>query len=146
MIRTGKLPAKDATLSHHRPKLVRKLEDGTIEYLVGDSARSRDGWAALPADLAKRVTWDVYTISNPNGLNGPAWRSEYATVEAAAEASRFAYGWDEVVLSDSYDDTMGHGCDGAATQSWSAYATQEDCDREAGTACSESPRITEVRS
>ena len=57
--RTGTIDTKDATLSHHRSLQVRELEDGTIEYLVGDTARSRDGWAELPRDLVKRVNWDA---------------------------------------------------------------------------------------
>lgn len=56
--RTGTIDAIDATGSHHRPLLVRETIDGTIEYLVGDSARSRDGWATMPNDLHTRVTWD----------------------------------------------------------------------------------------
>lgn len=56
--RTGTIDSTDATRSHHRALLVRELEDGTIDYLVGDSARSRDGWAEMPRDLISRVTWD----------------------------------------------------------------------------------------
>jgi hypothetical protein len=60
--RTGRIWSADATLSHYRSILVRTQEDGSIEYLVGDSARSRDGWAALPANLESRVEWDARTI------------------------------------------------------------------------------------
>lgn len=58
-MRMGTIRTKDATMSHHRDTLVRELVDGSVEYLVGDGARSRDGWAALPADLVARVEWQV---------------------------------------------------------------------------------------
>lgn len=58
MTRTGKLRSKDATRTHYRDLLVRELDDGSTEYLVGDSARRRDGWATLPADLLRQVRWD----------------------------------------------------------------------------------------
>lgn len=56
---TGTLTTRDATGTWYRDLLVRELPDGTLEYLVGDSARRRDGWAALPDDLVSRVRWDV---------------------------------------------------------------------------------------
>lgn len=56
-IRHGQIRIRD-TMSHHRSTPVRKLDDGTVEYLVGDSARTRDGWATLPGDLLRRVEWD----------------------------------------------------------------------------------------
>lgn len=58
MARTGHIYSKDATLQHHTKLRVRQLDDGTIEYHVGDSAGRRDGWATMPADLVSSVTWD----------------------------------------------------------------------------------------
>jgi hypothetical protein len=57
-MKTGTIPAVDATGQHHRQILVRENEDGTIDYLVGDSARSRDGWASLPKDLVSEIQWN----------------------------------------------------------------------------------------
>lgn len=56
--RTGTIHTRDATRSHYRELLVRELADGSIEYMIGDSARRRDGWAAVPADLVPRIRWD----------------------------------------------------------------------------------------
>lgn len=56
--RTGTIASVDATGSVHRDLLVRELTDGSLEYLVGDSARSRDGWASMPADLKTEIRWD----------------------------------------------------------------------------------------
>jgi len=56
--RTGKISSKDATGTHFRDRLVRQLSDGTIEYHVGDSARSRDGYATLSESLVSQVVWD----------------------------------------------------------------------------------------
>jgi hypothetical protein len=56
--RTGTICSMDATRTVHTTLLVRELDDGSIEYLVGDSARRKDGWAALPADFLSQVRWD----------------------------------------------------------------------------------------
>lgn len=58
IVRTGKLQSRDATLTHYVSLLVREFADGSVEYLVGDSATRRDGWATLPDSLAARVEWD----------------------------------------------------------------------------------------
>lgn len=63
-----------------------------------------------------------YKISNPNGLNGRAWDLTYPTAEAAAEAIRFAYQWDGIVLSDWFADDDGDSC--------CAYETEEQCRRD----------------
>lgn len=57
-IRTGTIKSMDATRSVHTTLLVRELTDGSIEYLIGDSARRRDGWATVPADVVPGIRWD----------------------------------------------------------------------------------------
>jgi hypothetical protein len=37
----------DATHTEYRTLLVRELDEGSIEYMIGDSSRGRDGWAGL---------------------------------------------------------------------------------------------------
>lgn len=39
--------------------LVREWSDGTIEYWLGDAARTSDGWVSLSSDLQKKVDWDA---------------------------------------------------------------------------------------
>lgn len=56
MPRAGRLRSIDATRSWYRDLLVRELEDGTVEYLVGDAAHSKDGWALL--HNTDDVQWD----------------------------------------------------------------------------------------
>ena len=56
--RTGTIASMDATRSVHTTLLVRELTDGSIEYLVGDSAHRRDGWATVPANVLPEVQWD----------------------------------------------------------------------------------------
>lgn len=62
-MRTGTLTGRDATLQHYREILVRENDDGTVEYLVGDTAHRRDGWCTLPADELANVRWDEPTES-----------------------------------------------------------------------------------
>lgn len=57
--RTGTIRSMDATRSVHTTLLVRELGDGSIEYMIGDSARSRDGWASVPADVVPTIQWDA---------------------------------------------------------------------------------------
>ncbi len=66
--RHGTIQTKDATLSHYRSILVRELDDGTIEYLVGETAHRRDGWAEMPADLVPLVRWTVERRLLPGNL------------------------------------------------------------------------------
>lgn len=56
--RTGWIKSMDATRSVHTNVLVRELRDGSVEYLVGDSARRRDGWAEVPADVRADIQWE----------------------------------------------------------------------------------------
>jgi hypothetical protein len=60
-IRTGTIKSMDATRSVHTTLLVRELTDGSVEYLIGDSARRRDGWAEVPAGVAPEIRWDEQT-------------------------------------------------------------------------------------
>lgn len=64
--RTGKIRSMDGTRSVYTTLLVRELADGTIEYLIGDSARRRDGWAAVPADVLPEIEWEArYAVRQP---------------------------------------------------------------------------------
>lgn len=56
--RTGTLRSMDATRTVHTTTLVRELDDGSIEYQVGASARRRDGWASVPANVQPEIRWD----------------------------------------------------------------------------------------
>lgn len=56
-MRNGTIASIDATGSVHRDILVRETADGEIEYLVGDSATRKDGWATLPKDLHTEIVW-----------------------------------------------------------------------------------------
>jgi hypothetical protein len=49
----------DATRSVYTTLLVRELTDGSVEYLIGDSARSPDGWASVPADVRTEIQWEA---------------------------------------------------------------------------------------
>ena len=53
--RTGRLTAR--TLSGYRDLLV-LADDRGVRYLVGDTARSPDGYADLPPALLADVRWD----------------------------------------------------------------------------------------
>ena len=86
------------------------------------------------------TTTNTYRIENSNGLNGPVWSSEYATQDRAAEAIRCAYGWDEVVLSDTY--SMGDDYGTGDASAVSAYQSQADCDADPDGA--HAPRIVEI--
>lgn len=59
ILRTGKSKTVDATLSNHRKALVVELEDGTVEYFVGNSARNKNGYATLPESLVGKIVWDL---------------------------------------------------------------------------------------
>jgi hypothetical protein len=61
---------------------------------------------------------ESYQIKNPHGKQGRAWRAEYATRDEAADAIRRSYGWDEVVLSDSF-------ADGKST-AWAVYGSDAE--------------------
>jgi len=61
----------DATRSVHTRLLVRELSDGTIEYLVGDSARRQDGWAEVPADLVGKIDWSIISKQLADAIDGP---------------------------------------------------------------------------
>lgn len=63
----------------------------------------------------------TYTISNSNGMAGGVWSRTYESRKEARAAIAEAYGWDEVVLSPSWEDDDGLTC-------WSAYETQDECD------------------
>lgn len=57
-MRTGRLSSRGPCNNEYRDILVRQLDDGTYEYLVGDSAVRRDGWCTLPAQELTNVRWD----------------------------------------------------------------------------------------
>jgi hypothetical protein len=61
--RTGIISTPNATRSGYVKLAVRECDDGTCEYLVGESASNPNGWASLPDDLASDVRWD----STPGG-------------------------------------------------------------------------------
>lgn len=63
----------------------------------------------------------TYKITNSNGMSGGVWSRTYDSRKAAARAIAQAYGWDEVVLSPSWEDDEGNAC-------WSAYETRDECD------------------
>ena len=64
---------------------------------------------------------NTYSISNSNGMGGGVWGRKYDSRRDAKEAIAEAYGWDDVVLSPSWEDGDGLTC-------WSVYETQEECD------------------
>lgn len=57
--RAGTIRSMDAMRSVHTTLLVRELDDGSIEYLIGDSSRRADGWAEVPADVVPEIRWDT---------------------------------------------------------------------------------------
>lgn len=57
-MRTGRLRSRNHCNNEYHDILVRQLDDGTYEYLVGDSAVRRDGWCTLPAEELANVRWD----------------------------------------------------------------------------------------
>jgi hypothetical protein len=93
-----------------------------------------------PAKYQTNQALTTYKISNSNGLSGVAWDHDYETQDEAAEAIRTAYGWDEVVLSDSYSVGNDYGTGDA--DAVSAYETQEECDADQDGA--HAPRIVEI--
>lgn len=63
----------------------------------------------------------TYKITNSNGMSGGVWSRSHESRDDAASAIAQAMGWDDAVLSPSWDDDDGNRC-------WSVYATQEECD------------------
>lgn len=57
-MRTGHFTTPNATRSGFVRLLVRQLDDGSYEYLVGETAHNPNGWASLPDDLVSQVEWD----------------------------------------------------------------------------------------
>lgn len=78
---------------------------------------------------------NTYHISNSNGMGGGVWAREYDSRKAAAAAIAEAFGWDDAVLSPSWDDDDGNRC-------WCAYETREECD--ADDTGADAPCITRV--
>lgn len=76
----------------------------------------------------------AYKISNPNGLQGRAWRETYSDLPSAVEAVRAAYGWKEAFESEWYTDDDG--------QAVSLYSSQEACNSDDTGA--DAPRVSET--
>lgn len=83
----------------------------------------------------------IYTISNSNGRNGPAWRTEYSSADSAATAIQRAYGWDCHVIGPWFEDWAGPWFEDRAGESCHVAATQDALDRDEN---GESPWITRV--
>lgn len=49
--------ANHGWLHNQHRSAVRRDDDGTVRYFVGVTAAARDGWAELPPELLRRVTW-----------------------------------------------------------------------------------------
>jgi hypothetical protein len=56
--RTGIIRSMNAARNEYTKLLVREFDDGSIEYMVGDSARRRDGWATVPTNVLPEIEWD----------------------------------------------------------------------------------------
>lgn len=79
-------------------------------------------------------TTNGFTIQTSDGRQDRRLSATYSTAVAAADALREVMGWDDVVLSHSFE------ADGGSARS--AYATQEECDTDGDGASA--PRIVEA--
>jgi len=96
-MRTGTIKTVDATGTYHSTTLVRVADDGSVEYLVGDSAYRRDGWATLPANLHDEVEWDKIAIIGTGGIDTVIWGLGDTLESALADARNSDVdnvGWD----------------------------------------------------
>lgn len=86
----------------------------------------------------------VFRITNTRGIDGPAWRRDYETIDAAQEALRLAMGWKYLYMSELFYDGDGEAHDGwLEGDAVCAYSTREERDRDNEGAYA--PRITSWR-